>query len=266
MYYFSRFLTTHEIGALCTDALMAYSPTHNELDLSRSATLEAVRDRLEVRLGRRLRYFGAFLLLVCDTTIETANGNASEGWHTDGSCALVSGDCFNAWIPLYNSSRSSGLEVITDCDNAWIYEHLGDPASPLEVFVRGSASHIFDRLGASDGTDLLLLRRALRKSLLLEWKALHVARYDAPAAGDLALFRQTEIHRGVHRDGVRIQLSLKFLDERAIDLRSPDAAIVPEKQLSKHGRIEAQLVRELLSLQAKSCASNAEISQWFFKM
>ena len=255
MQYFSGFLTKHELGALCADALSAYSSVRNELDLSRSATLDALRCRLEARLDRRLRHFGAFLLLVSDTTIETANGNASEGWHTDGSCALVSGDCFNAWIPLYNSSRSSGLEVIPECDNAWIYEHLGDPVSPLEIFVKTSSRHIFDHLAASDDTDILLLRRGIRKSLLLAWKDLRVVRHDAPLAGDLALFRQTEIHRGIHDGGIRIQLSLKFLDEHAMDLRDPGAAATPTKTLSKHGRMEAQLVRELLSIQATAAAS-----------
>lgn len=255
MQYFSSFLTKHELGALCTDALSAYSSVRNEVDLSHSATLDVLRSRLEARLGRRLRYFGAFLLLVSDTTIETANGNASEGWHADDSCAVVSGDCFNAWIPLYNSSRSSGLEVIPECENAWIYEHLGDPVSPLEVFVKTSSSHIFDRLAAGDDTDILLLRRGIRKSLLLEWKDLRVVRHDAPLVGDLLLFRQTEIHRGIHDGGIRIQLSLKFLDERAVDLRDPVAAAAPTKSLSKHGRMEAQLVRELLSIQATSAAS-----------
>jgi len=252
MHYFCGFLTNHELGALCADALSAYSSVRSEIDLSRSATLDVLRCRLQARLGRRLRYFGAFLLLVSDTTIETANGNTSEGWHTDDSCALVSGDCFNAWIPLYNSSRSSGLEVIPERDNAWIYEHLGDPVSPLEIFVRTSSSHIFDRLAAGEDTDILLLRRGIRKSLLLEWEALRVVRHDAPLAGDLALFRQTEIHRGIHDGGIRIQLSLKFLDERAVDLREPVVAAAPTKALSKHGRMEAQLVRELLSIQANS--------------
>lgn len=260
MQYISGFLTGHELGALCADALSAYSPVRNGIDLSRSAALVALHRRLEARLGRRLRYFGAFLLLVSDTTIETANGNASEGWHTDDSCAWVSGDCFNAWIPLYSSSRSSGLEVIPECENGWIYEHLGDPASPLEIFVKTSARQLFDRLAAGCDSDILLLRRDIRTSLLLDWNALRIARHDAPRAGDLALFRQSEIHRGIHRDGIRIQLSLKFLDERAVDLRDPAAAAAPARALSKHGRMEAQLVRELLSLQAASCSSGMPVA------
>lgn len=260
MQYISGFLTRHELGALCADALSAYSPVRNGIDLSRSATLDALRRRLEARLGRRLRYFCAFLLLVSDTTIETANGNASEGWHADDSCALVAGDCFNAWIPLYNSSRSSGLEVIPESENRWIYEHLGDPGSPLEIFVKTSASQLFDRLAAGSDSDLLLLRRAIRTSLLLDWNALRIVRHDAPLAGDLALFRQTEIHRGIHHDGIRIQLSLKFLDERAIDLRGPATAAAPARALSKHGRMEALLVHELLSMQAASCCPDMRVA------
>jgi hypothetical protein len=253
MHYFNDFLSRSRLGALCADALAAYDPARNGLDLSRSAAVDEIRLALETRIGRRLRYFGAFLLLVSETTIETAIGNAGEGWHTDGSCSAVRGDCFNAWIPLYNSSRHTGLEVIAADDNPWIYERLGDEGRPLEIYVRSSAADMFERIGAD--ADLLLLRRDERRSLLLDWRDVRVTTCAGPAPGDLAIFRQTEIHRGFHQGGIRIQLSLKFLDQNAVDLRDTGAPPPPAKTLSKHGRLEAQLVRELLELQAAGVAA-----------
>jgi hypothetical protein len=242
-------LSRDALHALVADALAAYDPQRNTIDLRDSRAVEDLRTRLEAVVGHELAYFGAFFLLVADTTIETANGNAGEGWHVDSTCTRIDGTCFNAWIPLYSRSTSTGVEVIARDDNAELYERLGDPCQPLDIFARNAATDLFARLGVGDDTDLVLVRQGTRNALLLCRDDLVVRRCENPQPGDVALFRQTEIHRGFHRDGLRVQLSIKFAAADARPLAADGESAPPGRPLSKHGRLEAQLVRELLGVQ-----------------
>lgn len=248
MRYVENALSNSTLQTLCVDVLHAYEPATNSVDLSMSHAIDEIRCLSEEVLQRHLRYYRAFLLLVSKTTIETANNNASEGWHVDSTCAHVDGPCYNAWIPLYNSSNNTGIEVITSANNPEIYSHLGDNKLPLDVFVRTSANEIFERLKDRCEADLILLRREASRSLVLGWRDVVVSSHMNPEIGDLALFQQTDIHRGCHDDGIRIQLSVKFLssESKIMNVGPPPASAL--KSLSKHGRLEAQLIQELLRL------------------
>lgn len=260
MRYLESFLSDVTLRALAADVLQAYNPPANAIDLASSRVVEEIRQSLEPVLQRPLRYFGAFVLLVSQTTIETATQNTSEGWHVDSSCAHVGGDCYNAWIPLYNSSTHTGIEVIAQDDNPEIYEHLGDATLPLDILVRTSAQNVFERLTASGDADLILLRREASRSLVLNWSDVAISSRSNPYVGDVALFKQTDIHRGFHHDGIRIQLSIKFLDAEAREIRTQAPQVSTPKPLSKHGRLEAQLVRELLGMSVLQATPRAGVS------
>lgn len=250
MRYLDSFLSDTTLRALVADVLHAYNPHANAIDLSHSNAIDEIKRSLESVVGHSLRYFGAFLLLVSETTIETATSNASEGWHVDSSCAHIEGCCYNAWIPLYNSSTNTGVQVITQDDNPELYDLLGDATLPLDILVRTSARSVFEQLKANGDADLILLRREASRALALNWSDITFRIHGNPCVGDVALFKQTEIHRGFHQGGIRLQLSIKFLDVYAREIRTQMPHIPMPKPLSKHGRLEAQLVRELLGISA----------------
>jgi len=258
MRYLENFLSDATLRTLAADVLQAYNPQVNAIDLSHSCVIDEIRQSLEPIVQRPLRYFGAFLLLVSHTTIETATKNVSEGWHVDSSCAHVSGDCYNTWIPLYNSSTNTGIQVIAQADNSEIYRHMGDATLPLEILVRTSAQEVFERLDATDA-DLVLLRRDGSRSLVLNWSDVAICSRNNPCVGDVALFKQTEIHRGFHQNGIRIQLSVKFMDADAKEIHAQAPQTPMPKPLTKHGRLEAQLVRELLGISVLRASSRPGI-------
>jgi hypothetical protein len=242
-------LSRPSLRELVADALAAYDPRRNAIDLRGSRVVDGLRLQLEAVVGQPLAYYGAFFLLVSETTIETATGNAGDGWHVDSTCARIDGTCFNAWIPLYSRATSTGVEVIARDGNEELYERLGDPRRPLDIFARKRSADVFARLGVDDGIDLVVVRQGTNNALLLCQDDLVVHRYENPRPGDVALFRQTDIHRGFHDDGLRVQLSIKFVVAGARTDPAGEEPVPPGRPLTKHGRLEAQLVRELLGLQ-----------------
>jgi hypothetical protein len=249
MIFEKRFLTQRRVSSLAKDVLTAYDGNGTALDLASSEVVEEVRLDAERLLGRKLHYYGAFLFFVAATTMETATGGAEAGWHIDGTCQSVEGDCFNAWIPLYCRSSSSGIEVISKVGNRRLYDEIGPNPRSVKFLVRARAEAVFDQLGVA--TDFAVVEEDSKRLIPVSSSDLVVSAFNNVAPGDLALFRQDEIHRGTHKDGIRIQLSVKFRCRRSVDRR----AIGPlrsnhVKPISKHGRLELLVIRELLSIQA----------------
>lgn len=250
MHILKDFVPPATMRSLIADVLAAYDPQRNALDLRQSAVVAQLGAQLETAIGRPLCFFAAFLFLVADTTLETVSSSPGRGWHVDSSCGEVDGDCYNLWLPLYSSAAGTGVEVVAAADNAEVYQLLGDPRLPLDILVRSGAPDLFAQLGADAQTDLILIRRGSPHALFLSWNDLVLRRMENPNVGDAAVFRQTEIHRGFHGAGIRIQLSLKYADSAAQPLESGACAAAVPRELSKHGRLQAQLVRELLQVQA----------------
>lgn len=249
MHILKDFVTPATMRSLIADVLAAYDPQRNALDLGQSPVVAQLGAQLETIVARPLGFFAAFLFLVADTTLETVSSNPGRGWHVDSACSQVDGDCYNLWLPLYSSAAGTGVEVVAAADNAELYQCLGDPRLPLDILVRAGAPDLFAQLGADARTDLILIRRGSPQALFLSWDDLVLRRMENPRVGDAAVFRQADIHRGFHDAGIRIQLSLKYVDRAARQLE-PGVPTAAARGLSKHGRLEAQLVRELLGVQA----------------
>lgn len=271
MNYHSQFCSPDELNSLISSVQHHYDPGSNRIDLPDIDALKAkITDYIFTTQGVEVEFLGAFMFLACSTTMERMKLHG--GWHTDSTCTVIDGDCFNAWIPLYVDSLDTGLEVIGEAENPDFYEQLGDPTQPLEIVSRNGSPHIFKMLDIPQSKDMVAINTLSGTVVPFHVEELNVSHFAAPKAGDLCLFRQSEVHRGFHQDGVRIQLSLKFFDKAAqlnkkqsnshykllhnnLGLDSIPSfinvlnQITPVKPLSKHGKLEGEMLKALFRTQ-----------------
>ncbi|QDE40697.1 hypothetical protein FIV34_16525 [Luteibacter pinisoli] len=242
------------VEKLIDDTLSSYDPQSTNIELMDHAAIDELRDIAARAVGRPLYYWKAFLFVATETTMETVSSDASDGWHIDGSTTDAGHgvDCFNTWIPLYVSGASTGLAVIPREKNVELYACLGDARLPLGIYTRERAPEVLQQLQA-DSADFVFIRHATGDSVAALRGDLYVETIDAPVVGDAAIFYQNDIHRGFHEDGVRIQLSIKFTDSPLTSASRATHAKL--KELSKHGRLEGVLVRELLKISKQMLGS-----------
>ena len=149
-----------------------------------------------------------YLFLASNSTMSYGRApSRNPQWHTDGTCRLVDGECFNVWVPLYNDSSESGIEVIRKEQNKNLYTDI-DPKEHLTIYNNFEHPRIFSAL--PDTVDLLCIQESSGLILPVSSSNLYIERYENTQPGDIVIFRQSDIHGGFHRGGIRIQLSLKF--------------------------------------------------------
>jgi hypothetical protein len=137
-----------------------------------------------------------------------------------------------------------------------LYSEISGHLSTSTVLVRPNATDVLGKIGVDPESDFVILFDGNRRVLELPSSSLRVASIQNAVIGDGAVFNQTDFHRGKHADGIRIQLTLKFIDATArVNESCADAELM--KPLTKHGRLEAQLVRELLGLQLRLIAGSS---------
>ncbi len=164
-----------------------------------------------------VEYLRSFLFLASDSTMSFGGAQRlNPQWHTDATCRLIDGDCYNVWIPIHNDSECSGLEVISREKNEKLYENI-DPNEHTTIYNKFDHSRMFDALPSlvPADTDLILIQEASGLIQPESIAKLNVARYDNSLPGDILIFKQSDIHGGFHDGGIRIQLSLKFLCKNA---------------------------------------------------
>jgi hypothetical protein len=154
----------------------------------------------------------SFIFLASSSTMASRMTSPDQGWHTDGTCQVIDGDCFNVWVPIYNDSTCSGIEVMPEEGNKQLYQTLGDPTYPLMIYLRDAAPWVFDimKKDIPSEADMLLVKSYNGTILPVTKSKMNVVRCDNAQPGDIAIFKQSELHRGFHENGIRIQLSLKF--------------------------------------------------------
>lgn len=271
MKFLKAFLDQHELEMLTQSLIDNHDPAYNVIDLD---NIESIKSKIiaaiKQEFGVETEFLMSYIFLACETTMEAIT--ARGGWHTDGTSCIVDGDCFNAWIPVYIDSTDTGLEIITQNQNRDFYQQIGDRTNPLQMLTKEVAPDIFKLIGAPDDSNQVAINHFNGALVPFNINDLQVSRIDHPQAGDLGLFKQADIHRGFHTNGVRIQLSLKFISKQATlnkkgsnwqyamferitgggDIHQfQDTQKILEKRthkkpVSKHGRLEALLIKFLL--------------------
>ena len=273
MKYQPAFLNPDEVIKLAKSVKENHNSASNLIDLTAIEDIKAkVAKAITAQYAVEVRFLQSFVFLACSTTME--NFHLTDGWHTDGTSRVVDGDCFNAWLPIYVDSTNTGIEVIDQEDNPAFYQQLGDLTQPLEIAMRKTQPQIFNIINAPAELDKMVVNRFSGNVVPYNDSQVQVSTCKAPNPGDLCLFRQNDIHRGFHTDGVRIQLSLKFvstqakLNQRHTNLDYPvlrnfiggndihqflvaQQQMSSTKHLSKHGRLEGEFIQSLLRAQLK---------------
>lgn len=243
-----EFLPSHLVEELVKETLQAKLLGTNQLLIGPGHSVEAIRQRVGSVLGRDVVFFKAFLFLLTETTYEGVRGDDGEGWHNDASCNDVNGECINVWIPLYCSGQSSGVRVAASRDNEWLYSALPQAGARLDVLTKERRPDLFEADGSDD---LLVIDAANGAGISLKFSDLSLQAAIGVSVGDAVIFSQSDLHQGIHGDGVRIQLTLKFVaDSNEDTIAQTASSTATQPKLSKHGVLERQLIRELLGLQA----------------
>lgn len=222
MAYQNNFLNADELTTLRTSASAAALSvkSDNRIELQGvEAILAKVAAYIQQTTGQEVEHLFSYVFLASESTMNYGKPpRTMPSWHVDGTSQWVDGDCFNAWIPLYNDSSETGMAYIPESENQALYAGLGDQTSPLQVFTREKDAALFGLLppGTPEAVDMILIRPDSGLIMPIASAQLNIERFDNPTAGDLGLFRQSEVHGGFHQGGIRIQLSLKF---RAKDAR-----------------------------------------------
>lgn len=246
-----------------------FNPHTNQVELAgaEAAVGELLRIT-EQEVGNKVSYYKSHLFIASPTT--------PPEWHTDLSSSEVNGDCYNIWVPLFVKASPAGIRVIPKEKNADLYEKLGDSRLQVDIFERAAAPKLFDLARVSSQYDILFLKKELGMLLPYQTQALHIESYQEAKVGDLAIFKQDEVHSGIGDNGIRLQLQLKFITagtrlnaepsnrlyqlfktytgstddlQQFKSFSSQVSGIMENKQLSKHGRLQAQLVPTLLECQ-----------------
>lgn len=270
-----NFFNQHELQLLIQSVIDNYDllELKNTIHLQNIGVLiDKLIDHFRTELNVRVKHLQSFIFLASSTTMSSITNAPDQGWHIDGTNQLVDGDCYNVWIPLYNDSTKSGIEIITEKENKKLYQELGDVTYPIMVFTLEGFPSIFELLNASiaKDSDLILIKPNSGKILSVKKGELYIRRHVNPQSGDIEIFKQSELHRGFHDNGIRIQLSLKFRDENAALNSKPSNPLykifetysqgqggynefrnflkffTPKGQITKHGMLEKDLIMTLL--------------------
>jgi len=263
-----QFLDKYELDYLTKIILRNYEPTNNSIHLEDAdEIIKKVKNSIEEYNGCEVEYLTSYFFLACSTTMDRFESNG--GWHTDATCRAIEGDCYNAWIPIYVDSTNTGLEIIETLSNEGFYENLGDLTEPLTVYSRKSSEILFDAVRVNKNLYFMAVNKFSGKVLPFSDESVNSTKILDPSAGDIVVFKQSELHRGIHDNGVRLQLSLKFFDKKCslnkkatnqdymlfknfiqsdsiLEFLKAKSLISGSRLLSKHGRLEKELVHALL--------------------
>ncbi|MBK0026994.1 hypothetical protein IAE57_12535 [Stenotrophomonas sp. S48] len=248
------FLPSSVVVDLLDEVLQAKLLETNQLMIEPDRSVEAIKRLVGASIGRDITFFKAFLFLLTETTHESARANDGEGWHNDASCNDVDGECLNVWIPLYCSAKSSGLRIAPRHRNEWLYSALPRPRARLDVLTKTKRPDLFD---PDSSDDLLIIDKDNGGGISARLSDIDIEDVSNVTVGDAAIFSQSDLHQGMHAEGVRIQLTLKFLTAGTSHIANQRYMPAPTPpSLSKHGRLERQLMQELLSLQSVHIREN----------
>jgi hypothetical protein len=273
--YTKNFFNKQELSTLVRSVIDNYNPMElkNTINLKNmDALIQKLMYHFAAEYDVEVKLIQSFIFLASSSTMASRMTSPDQGWHTDGTCQVIDGDCFNVWIPIYNDSTCSGIEVMTEEGNKQLYQTLGDPTYPLMIYLRDAAPWVFDimKKDIPAEADMLLVKSYNGTILPVTKNKMHVVRCDNARPGDIAIFKQSELHRGFHENGIRIQLSLKF---QTVDARlnpkpsnnlyklfekftggqggydqfmSFSKLFSPKYPMSKHGMLEKDLLVTLL--------------------
>ncbi|MEE4000860.1 hypothetical protein V1T75_10960 [Tenacibaculum sp. FZY0031] len=276
-YHREHFFVQEELDLIKKSVLenIESSQSKNMIELK---NIDSIYEKLQLffkeELGKEVEFLNSFIFFASSTTMDSRMKSSNMGWHTDGTCSLVDGDCYNVWIPIYNDSESTGLEIVSEGKNPELYTQFGDPTEIPVIYSRENSEEIYHFFGNSipEDTDLIIVKVASGLVLPLAKKNLNIDKYENPTPGDIVVFKQSELHRGFHDGGIRIQLSLKFrLKNAEINQKSTNQFyklfetvtlgeksfndyqrflefIHPKEKLSKHGSLENEAISSLLSM------------------
>jgi hypothetical protein len=210
-----NFFNKQELSTLVRSVIDNYNPMElkNTIALKNiDGLIRKLSYHFAAEYDTEVKLIQSFIFLASSSTMSSRMTSPDQGWHTDGTCQVIDGDCFNVWIPIYNDSTCSGIEVIPEQENKQLYETLGDPTYPLMVYLRDAAPWVFDvmKRDIPADADMLLVKTHNGTILPVAKNKMNVLRFDDARPGDIAIFKQSEVHRGFHENGIRIQLSLKF--------------------------------------------------------
>ncbi len=285
MHYARKLLTQDELNILIQNVKNNYSLTgvKNKITLDKLGSIvPKLTSYISQAMDDEVEFLDLnFIFLASHTTMAPLINSESLGWHTDNTCSVIDGNCYNAWIPLFNDSPETGIEVIGDGQNKELFDRLGNPTFPLKVYCKKTAPGVFKLFPQVAGTDydMIFVKPAHGTIVPFRERDLDISRSERPEAGDVAIFKQSDIHRGFHARGIRIQLSMKFASKKAQLNTAPSNSyyqlfknfqptlgqnsarnisdiatfyrllemVTPKEPLSKHGRLEQDLIQSLLS-------------------
>uniref|UniRef100_A0A486XLQ1 Phytanoyl-CoA dioxygenase n=1 Tax=Rheinheimera sp. BAL341 TaxID=1708203 RepID=A0A486XLQ1_9GAMM len=285
MNYAKQLLSPDELNILSQNVKNNYLSTgvKNQIVLDKLGSIvPKLTSHISDVVGEEVEFLNLnFIFLACNTTMAPLLNSESLGWHTDNTCSVIDGNCYNAWVPLFNDSTETGIEVIADGHNKELFSRLGDPTFPLKVYCKKTSPSVFKLFPQLAGTDYDMVFVKPYTGTIVPFRArdLEISKSERPEAGDVAIFKQTDVHRGFHSNGIRIQLSMKFASKNARLNTAPSNSyyqlfksfqlalgqsnsnnlsnianfyrflelVTPREILSKHGRLEQDLIQSLLS-------------------
>ena len=218
--YIENFLSKQELKSLIGSVIESYDPgaLRKSISLKNSdGLINRITRFFAEEYGVKAKFWQSFIFLANSSKMAPGATASDQTWHTDGSCQIIDGDCYNVWIPIYNDAASTGIEVIPEKGNEELYAKLGDPTYPLTVYLRDAVPWIFDILKEQipPETDTLLVKMYNGAIIPLGRYQTNMVRIENPKPGSLSIFKQSEVHRGFNNNGIRIQLVLKFQDVNA---------------------------------------------------
>lgn len=285
-----NFLSKQELLRLIKCVMDNYNPADlkNTINLkSDEGLIQKITEHFECEYGVQVKYIQSFIFLASSTTMSSKATSPDQGWHTDGTCQVIDGDCYNVWIPIYNDSTCTGIEVIPEKENRELYRILDDATYPIMVYLRDTAPVVFDIMKGqiSDDDDMIFAKAYNGVIVPASRKKIYIERCENPEPGDICIFKQSEIHRGFHKNGIRIQLSLKFQTINARLNPKPSNNLyklfqnfskghgdyeqymeflklfTPTSPISKHGMLEKDLLMTLLKNTCRELERELNVSE-----
>jgi hypothetical protein len=275
IYHQKDFLTNDELQCLITSVRANYAQSNlkNAIHLKGvDHILKKIERCFEEKLLREVEHVQSLIFLSSTTTMAPRMLSASQGWHIDGFSTYIEGECFNVWLPIYNDSTDTGLEIISEEHNKELFAKIGDQTEEPLVYTKETAPRMFKILTGKipPDSDLLIVKVASGLTLPIKKGNAQILRYENPSAGDVVIFKQTDIHRGFLSNGIRIQLSLKFrVKDSRLNTRHTNTfyklfesiygskksigeyrdfmeMFIPKPEVTKHGSLERETILSLL--------------------